>query len=147
MLNSDEGMLPAGQYSYGPVVRGVARTQARIEVRQAGYLLYSGVVAPGPFALSDLTPTGSAVILRSSCVKPMAATRSLPCLTRRRRLHCVKVTCSYSVMAGLYRPADKSVNNPMVYQATAMYGLPWNLTAYTGAQVSEHYQAGTLGWG
>ncbi|EPC4333819.1 fimbria/pilus outer membrane usher protein [Enterobacter asburiae] len=147
MLNSDEGMLPAGQYSYGPVVRGVARTQARIEVRQAGYLLYSGVVAPGPFALSDLTPTGSGgdleVIVRETDGRNQVFTvpYQTPAIALREGY------LQYSVMAGLYRPADKSVNNPMVYQATAMYGLPWNLTAYTGAQVSEHYQAGTLGLG
>ncbi len=45
MLGSDESMVPYNQRAFAPVVRGVARTQARIEVRQNGYLIQSQTVA------------------------------------------------------------------------------------------------------
>ena len=59
MLSSDESMVPYNQREFAPVVRGIARTQARIEVRQNGYLIQSQTVAPGAFALTDLPVTGS----------------------------------------------------------------------------------------
>ncbi|MEB7742823.1 fimbria/pilus outer membrane usher protein, partial [Escherichia coli] len=53
MLGSDESMVPSNQREFAPVVRGIARSQARVEVRQNGYLIQSQTVAPGPFALTD----------------------------------------------------------------------------------------------
>ena len=51
MLGSDELMVPYSQREVAPVVRGIAR----VEVRQGGYVIYSTTVAPGPFALTDLS--------------------------------------------------------------------------------------------
>ncbi|MGX8950009.1 fimbria/pilus outer membrane usher protein, partial [Providencia stuartii] len=59
MLATDDKMSPSSQYQYSPVVRGVARTQARVEVKQNGYTIYDGVVAPGPFELNDLSVSGA----------------------------------------------------------------------------------------
>ena len=36
------------------VIEGIAQTQARVDVRQSGVLVYSAVVPPGPFQLSNL---------------------------------------------------------------------------------------------
>lgn len=47
MMSSDESMVPYNLREFAPVVRGIARTQARIEVRQNGYLIQSQTVAPG----------------------------------------------------------------------------------------------------
>ncbi|WP_354276458.1 fimbria/pilus outer membrane usher protein [Stenotrophomonas rhizophila] len=35
---------------FGPVVRGVARTNANVEIPQSGYVAYEASVAPGPFS-------------------------------------------------------------------------------------------------
>ncbi|MDI9690445.1 fimbria/pilus outer membrane usher protein, partial [Burkholderia cenocepacia] len=35
-------------------VTGIARTQARVEVRQLGVLIHASQVPPGPFSLGDL---------------------------------------------------------------------------------------------
>ncbi len=59
MLGSDENMVPSSMRSFSPVVRGIARTQARVEVRQSGYTVYSATVAPGPFVLDSLPLSGS----------------------------------------------------------------------------------------
>lgn len=51
-------------------------------------------------------------------------------------------------MAEQYRSAvDTSVDKATVGQATVMYGLPWDLTAYGGVQWANHYHAGSLGIG
>lgn len=39
-----------------PVIRGIARSQARVDVRQNGISLYTTVVPPGEFTLTDVTP-------------------------------------------------------------------------------------------
>ena len=58
-VGSDENMVPYNQREFAPVVRGIARTQARIEVRQNGYLIHSQTIAPGAFSLTSLPMTGS----------------------------------------------------------------------------------------
>ncbi|RDI98434.1 fimbrial biogenesis outer membrane usher protein [Dyella solisilvae] len=57
-MYSDDRMLPDSQQGYAPVVRGTANTQARVEVRQNGNLLYQATVAPGSFVIDDLYATG-----------------------------------------------------------------------------------------
>lgn len=57
-LATDERMLPSSQRGYAPVVRGVARTNAKVTIRQNGVVIYQTTVAPGPFAIHDLYPTG-----------------------------------------------------------------------------------------
>ncbi|WP_257903299.1 fimbria/pilus outer membrane usher protein, partial [Pseudomonas sp. Colony2] len=53
-LASDMGMLPDSMQGYAPVIRGIAETQAKVEVRQNGYSLYTTYVAPGAFEINDL---------------------------------------------------------------------------------------------
>jgi outer membrane usher protein len=43
-----------------PVVRGIARTNAQVVVRQNGYQIYQSYVAPGAFEITDMYPTGGA---------------------------------------------------------------------------------------
>ncbi len=57
-LKSDDRMLPASQQRNAPTVRGVADTNARVQVHQAGRLLFDTTVPPGPFALEDVNPLG-----------------------------------------------------------------------------------------
>ncbi|MRI43465.1 fimbrial biogenesis outer membrane usher protein [Stenotrophomonas sp. MH181796] len=57
-LSSDDRMLPSSLRGYAPVVRGIARTTARVAVRQAGNLLLETTVAPGAFVIDDLYATG-----------------------------------------------------------------------------------------
>ena len=56
-IASDDSMLPDSLSGYAPTIRGVAQTNARVTVRQNGYIIYSTYVPPGPFALDDLYPT------------------------------------------------------------------------------------------
>lgn len=57
-LGTDDRMLPQSLQGYAPVVRGVAQTNAKVTVRQNGVVIYETTVAPGPFSLKDLYPTG-----------------------------------------------------------------------------------------
>ncbi len=53
----------------------------------------------------------------------------------------------YSLAAGEYRAGNYDSDKPHFGQFTAMYGLPWGMTAYGGALLSADYSALALGLG
>ncbi|HFZ8996648.1 TPA: fimbria/pilus outer membrane usher protein [Citrobacter freundii] len=63
-LTSDTRMRPDSQRGYAPVVRGIARTNAKVTILQGNITLYETTVAPGAFAIDDLYPTNYAGDLR-----------------------------------------------------------------------------------
>ncbi|WP_163333682.1 fimbria/pilus outer membrane usher protein [Enterobacter bugandensis] len=146
-LASDDEMLPDSLKGYAPVVRGIARSNAQVTVRQNGYVVYQSYVPPGPFELTDIVPAGGAgdlsVTIREADgseqyqVVPFA---SLPVLQREGRL-------KYAATTGQYRTYDRRVEQTPFSQLTAVYGLPAGFTAYGGIQVAEQHQAAALGLG
>ncbi|WP_348235475.1 fimbria/pilus outer membrane usher protein, partial [Salmonella enterica] len=54
-----DNMVPYSERQFAPVMRGIARTQAWAEVKQNAYTIYNTTVAPGPYALRDLSVTDS----------------------------------------------------------------------------------------
>ncbi|HAP0938286.1 TPA: AfaC-I/III family usher protein [Escherichia coli] len=147
MMSSDESMVPYNLREFAPVVRGIARTQARIEVRQNGYLIQSQTVAPGAFALTDLPVTGSGSDLQVTVLESdgTAQVFTVPFTTPAIALR--EGYLKYNVTAGQYRSPDDAVEQTSLGQVTVMYGLPWGLTVYGGVQGAEHYQAAALGLG
>ncbi len=53
-LVTDDNMLPPNLRGYAPEVTGVAKTNARVTIRQQGRVLYETQVAPGPFRIQDI---------------------------------------------------------------------------------------------
>lgn len=147
MLGSDENMVPYSQREFAPVVRGIARTQARIEVRQNGYLIHSLTVAPGAFALTDLPVTGSGGDLQVTVLESDGTTQvfTVPFTTPAIALR--EGYMKYNVTGGQYRSYDDAVEHTSLGQATLMYGLPWGLTVFGGVQGTKHYQSAALGLG
>lgn len=147
MLGSDKNMVPSSMRSFSPVVRGIARTQARVEVRQSGYMVYSATVAPGPFVLDSLSLSGSGGDLQVTVHEADGNDQVfvVPYQTPAVALH--EGYLDYSLMAGKYRPSDASVTDANVAQVAIMYGLPLNLTVYGGWQGATHYQALSAGLG
>ncbi|SCA71634.1 putative fimbrial usher protein [Escherichia coli] len=139
-------MIPYNQRQFAPVVRGIARTQARIEVRQNGYLIHSQIVAPGAFALNDLPVTGSsddlqvAILESDGTIQSFKIPFTLPAIALREGY------LKYNVTVGQYRPSDSGGKKHtwrnrllcMVYHGGD--GICWS----SGA---EHYRAGALGLG
>ena len=133
-LYSDDRMLPDSQMGYAPVVRGVANTQARVEVRQHGNLLFETTVAPGPFVISDLYATGYGGDLTVIVFEADGNTRTF--------------TVPYAAVPMLLRPGisrwavtDGQVRNtwvtsakPHFVEGTYQRGINNWLTAYAGAQ-------------
>lgn len=146
-LGSDENMVPYNQREFAPIVRGIARTQAKIEVHQEGYLIYSLTVAPGPFELTDLPVTGSGGDLQVSVFESDGTTHTFTVPFATPAIALREGYLKYNISGGQYRPYDTAVENSSIGQFTIMYGLPWGLTAFGGMQVAENYQATGLGMG
>lgn len=147
MIMSDESMVPFNLREFAPVVKGIAQTQASVEVRQNGYLIYNVTVAPGAFSLADLPVTGSGgdlevTVLETNGTKQVFTVPfTVPAIALREGY------LKYSLTAGQYRSSDSSVNSPIITQGTVMYGLPWGITAFGGAQFSERYLSADIGVG
>lgn len=101
-LQSDIGMLPDNEISYTPVVRGIAETNATVEVSQNGFVIYSTNVPPGAFEITDIYPSGSNGDLEVKIIEADGRQRSfkqsysyLPVMTRKGNLR-------YGLAAGEY---------------------------------------------
>ncbi|ECH9262237.1 fimbria/pilus outer membrane usher protein [Salmonella enterica subsp. enterica] len=146
MLNTDDRVIPWGEREFSPVVRGIAHSQARVEVRQQGYLVYSTTVAPGAFELTDMPARGGGdldvtVTEADGRTQYFRVPFGIPAIALR------KGAMKYHLAGGVYRPADRSVDRVPLWQVTVMYGLPQDITVMGGGQIARHYQSVALGAG
>lgn len=146
-LSTDKDMIPESLRGFAPIVRGIAKTNARVVIKQNGYQIYQAFVAPGAFEITDLYSTGGNGDLyvtveesdgsRQNFIVPFA---SLPLMLREGQLE-------YEITTGKYRPYDNSVEKTPFTQATLSYGVLSNTTLYGGLQASSHYQSLAMGFG
>ncbi|GKX58955.1 fimbria/pilus outer membrane usher protein [Leminorella grimontii] len=148
-IASDDDMHPDSLKGYAPVVSGIARTNAEVIVRQNGYVIYQTYVAPGAFTVNDMYPTGGSGDLEVTVKESDGSEQhfnvpyaSLPVMQRAGRL-------KYSLTTGQYRSYDSSIEKTWLGQFTAIYGLPYEISLYGGAQYTEddRYRSGALGVG
>lgn len=144
MLNSDSGMLPDVLQSYSPIVRGVAFSRARLEVRQSGYPIYSTYVSAGPFEIDDLNTGGGSgeleIILTEADGQVRRFTQPYASLGNLLREN----TWKYNAAIGRYNAASH-IDDPLLWQGTLAAGLGNGMTVYGGLQASEYYRASNLG--
>lgn len=143
-LSTDDRMLPQSMQGYAPMIRGVATTNALVSVRQNGVQIYQTTVAPGPFVINDLYPTGFGGNLdvtvteadghTSSFVVPYASVAQLlrPGITR------------FGLVVGQLRVSSIK-DQPGVVQGTAQHGFSNLLTGYAGVVGSQGYGAALIG--
>ncbi|SRR5471030_1399840 len=146
-IASDDDMMPDSLKGYAPVVRGIARTNAQVIIKQNGYVIYQSYVAPGAFEITDMFPTGGSGDLyvtikeadgsEQQLVVPYA---SLPVLQREGRL-------KFAMTSGQYRSYDDSVEKTDFSQGTAIYGMSHGFTAYGGGQFASKYHSLAAGIG
>ena len=143
-LFSDDRMLPDSQTGFAPVVRGVAETNARVTVRQRGVLLDEVSVAPGPFVLNDLFPTGYGGDLNVTITEADGRQREF-IVPFAANAHLLRPGFSrYSLSLG--RLDEIGLRHPpMLAQATYQQGLSNLLTGYTGGVMGDDYRSQMLG--
>lgn len=144
-LYTDDDMLPASMNGFAPVVRGVAKSNAMVTIKQNGYVIYQSAVPQGAFALTDLNTTSSGGDLdvtikeedgsEQHFIQPYA---SLAILKREGQT-------DFDVSIGEMREDNRFT--PNVMQAQIMRGLPAGITLYGGVQLADEYRAAALGVG
>lgn len=146
-LGSDLAMLPDSETGYAPVIRGVANTNATVEVKQNGFILYTTNVSAGPFELTDIYPSGSNGDLEISIIEADGEVRtftqafaSLPILVRRGSLR-------YNLDLGQYDPLKDDVDSALFGTGNLVYGLTDNITTFGGLMLSQGFSAGNAGVG
>jgi len=146
-LASDTQMLPDSLQGYAPVIHGVAQTQARVEVRQHGYSLYSTFVTPGPFEIRDLNAASGSGDLEVIITEADGSERRFiqPYATLGNLLR--DGTWRYSLTAGQYHEQNSDIDQPSFTQASFAYGLPRDYTLSLGGLLGQGYRAYQVGVG
>jgi len=147
-LNSSEQMMPSRLRGFAPLITGVASSNARVTVRQNGYVVYETYVAPGPFEIKDLYQAGSSGDLDVAVTEADGSVHSfvvpyssLPVMLRPGAM-------KYEVTAGRYDGGTTQGSRESEFVlATLIYGLPKNLTLYGGLLGSQNYSALSMGSG
>ncbi|MDM0004056.1 fimbria/pilus outer membrane usher protein [Variovorax sp. J22G73] len=139
-LASDDRMLPDSMRGYAPVIRGIARTNARVTIRQSGNVLLETTVAPGAFVINDLYPTGYGGHLNVTVSEADGSQQIfvVPYASVSQLLR--PGTMRFSLTGGRTRSnfVDKQSS---LLQGTFQYGLNNNFTAYGGVQASDAYRS------
>ncbi|MBS0344345.1 MAG: fimbrial biogenesis outer membrane usher protein, partial [Proteobacteria bacterium] len=152
-VSSDDAMLPDSLQGYAPTIRGVAQTNARVTIRQNGYIIYNTYVAPGPFVIDDLYPTASSGDLEVTITEAdgritryTQAFSAVPTLLRQGAWR-------YQATVGKYRngyhysnaySTDNQVlgkTEPFFVQGTLARGVGNEFTVYGGFTGANIYQS------
>ncbi|MBF4180647.1 fimbrial biogenesis outer membrane usher protein [Lelliottia nimipressuralis] len=146
-IASNDNMLPDSLRGFAPVIRGIARSNAKVTVKQNGYVIYQSYVPPGAFNITDLFPTSSSGDLNVTITEADGSERSfaqafsaVPIMQRESRL-------KYSATAGRYRSSNNSADEPNFGQGSIIYGLPNAMTVYSGFLGADNYKSLVVGFG
>lgn len=145
-LVSSSEMLPESLRGYAPVIRGVAASNARVEIRQNGYTVYSTQVSAGAFALHDVYPGSLSGDLQVTVIEADGSKKqfTVPFSAVPNMLR--DGITDYQLNLGRYRDG-RSDYQPNFIQAGVARGLSRDITPYGGLLVAENYSAGVIGLG
>jgi outer membrane usher protein len=145
-LGTDDRMRPDSQRNYAPVVRGIAKTRARVQISQNGNIILDTTVAPGPFEINDVYATGYGGDLLVTVYEADGSQQNF--------------TVPYAYVTQLLRPGiwrynatigevrETQIHNGEKFgQATLQYGFNNLLTGYMGGIIASNYKAGLVGTG
>lgn len=143
-ITSDDRMLPDSLRGFAPTVRGVAQSNAKVEIKQNGAVIYQTTVAPGPFEIRGLNPTGyggdlEVIVTEADGFKQIF---SVPYATVPQLLR--PGVSRFSVAAGQYRTLGNDAR-PYIGQAIYQRGLTNLITGYGGVIGSKRYGAALMG--
>lgn len=133
-LYSDDRMLPDSQQGYAPIIRGVANTQARVEIRQNGNLLYETTVAPGPFKIDDLYATGYGGDLVVTVFEADGSTRTFAVPYAAVPMSLRPGISRWAITDGQVRDDSLVNGKPYFVEGTYQRGINNWLTLYGGVQ-------------
>ena len=121
-LSSEENMLPDDERSFRPVIKGVARTNARVRISQNNTVFFEQTVPPGPFEFDDINPISSVGNLTVVIAEADGTqqTFTVPYSAGMGKLN--PGSYRYSIATGLYRNFT-STQDTAVVQGYLRYGF------------------------
>lgn len=126
----------------GATVTGIAQTQARVEVRQSGILIYSTQVPAGAFTLNRLPTINNTADLNVNVVEQDGATRSFLVPASSFTNSFSQQETSYS---GAIGKIDQSDNDDIGSNELLTFNMstPWGTRAMlnSGALLAQRYQS------
>lgn len=141
---SDDRMLADSQRGYAPEIRGIAKTNAKVSVRQQGNIIYETTVTPGAFLINDLYPTGYGGDLEVTIQEADGTTSQYTMAYASVAQLLRPGVQQFSITAGKLRDSHVS-DEPTFTEATWTRGLNNTFTAYAGGQLSKYYKAFDVG--
>lgn len=145
-LATEEGMRPDSLRGFAPVIHGIANSNAKVTIRQNGYVIYQNFVPAGPFQITDLYPTASGGDLDVTITEADGSERhfvqSFASIPNMQREGSMKYTWS----TGRYR-SNSASSDPLFSQGTLTYGLSNYVTLYGGVIAAANYFSAIFGSG
>lgn len=141
-LSTDDRMLPESQRGYAPVIRGIARTNAKVTVYQNNRPIYQSTVSPGAFEFNDLTATnfGGDLTVEIQEADGTLSTFQVPFSSVPESLR--PGYSRYSFAAGQVHDLS---SQEMFGELTYQQGVSNAITANSGMRLASGYQAVMLG--
>ncbi|EPE4835441.1 fimbria/pilus outer membrane usher protein [Yersinia enterocolitica] len=147
-FNSSDDMLPSSLRGFAPLISGIAQSNARVTISQNGNVIYQTFVAPGPFRINDLFPTGQGGDLTVTITETDGTVRtqtlalsSLPVMRRPGSL-------KYELTSGRYNGGITVDSKQSDFAlGTLIYGLPYDITLYGGGLIAQDYASAVAGSG
>lgn len=126
----------------GVSVSGIARTsQARVEVRQNGRLIFNTLVPAGPFTLDDVPMVRNNVDLDVTVVESDGSTNRFIVPAASVKSRNLSRPNGLTVSAGQVRSIESDYSDPLVFNVSEGWRiLPWMNLLASGV-VAEDYQA------
>lgn len=140
-LSTDEGMYPSSMRIFSPVVKGIARTQAKVTVTSNGIILFSDFVPPGPFILDELTNFSQKGELMVTIYESDGQKQSFTVPWQAPAIAVPENYLKYSIAAGEYNSEGTMSKKESIFQSTAIYGLNDRITFYGGYQGTADFYA------
>jgi len=143
-LATDDRMYPESQRGYAPVIHGIANSNARVQIRQNGNIIYETTVAAGAFEINDLYPTGYGGGL-DVIVTEADGSVHVSRVPYAAAVNAVRPGVSrYSVTAGQYRSTGVGAT-PLMLQGTVQHGFTNLITGYGGVLAAQDYMSAVIG--
>jgi outer membrane usher protein PapC len=145
-LRSNDNMLPPNLRGYAPEVTGVARTNARVVIRQQDRVLYDTQVPPGAFRIQDLNDAVSGQLdvrveeQDGSVQEFQLDTASIPYLTRPG-------TVRYKLAAGKPSDWEHQMDGPAFATGEFSWGVSNGWSLYGGSLGAKDYGSLAVGIG
>jgi len=139
-LGSEEMLLPDDECSFNTVVRGVARGNATVRIRQNNVVFFEQNVPAGPFEFTRLYPPSTLGDLQVTVTEADGSeTRSVvPYAYNGGKLN--PGSYRYSLAVGNYRGGNNTAETPLLH-GYVRYGLDDTWTPTLEAIGSANYQA------